>query len=98
MKGAPQAAENHGDPTPRKLPTTSDLTLDEHQKATALRHDLTPVMVDSLTRVAAGGHTYATRVDALVRRRLVTEDHSQLSGRGKTVLESLGIRPEKRGA
>ena len=75
----------------RALPTTSEIQLSDNQRRVAKQYDLSSVMVDSLGRVKAGGHTYPTRIRALVRRDLVTGDQKRLTAEGVRVADALGI-------
>jgi hypothetical protein len=75
----------------QRLPTTSDIALIGLQRDIALRHDLSPVMVDTLARVKAGTHTYPTRVRPLIRRGLVADDGRGLTEAGASVADGLEL-------
>jgi hypothetical protein len=75
----------------RRLPTASNLELTGLQRDLARRHDLSPVMVDTLARVKAGSHTYPTRVRPLIRRGLVTDNGRNLTEAGASLADGLGV-------
>jgi hypothetical protein len=74
-----------------RLPTTSDLELTGLQRDLARRHDLSPVMVDTLARMKAGSHTYPTRVRPLIRRGFVNDDGRHLTEAGASLADGLEL-------
>lgn len=75
----------------RRLPTSNELELAPLQRDLARRHDLSPVMVDTLARVKAGSHTYPSRVKALIRRGFVSPDGRHLTEAGASLADGLDL-------
>lgn len=78
------------DASVRKLRTTSTLLISDSERRLAAQRDLSPVMFDTLGRLCYGGHSYPTRVKALVDRGLVADDGG-LTDKGLQVIGDLGI-------
>jgi hypothetical protein len=77
----------------RRLPTARELELSRLQRDLARRHDLSPVMVDTLARLKAHAHVYPSRVKPLVRRGFVTDDGRRLTEAGASLADGLDVEP-----